>query len=58
MKQEEKQKYFDELINKYLEAKKNGETDSIGVWAACYTDIDGDNELFGDFLIYVNSKQI
>lgn len=50
--------YFNQLISEYIEAKRAGETDSIGVWAALHTDLDGDEELFGDFLIYANKKQI
>lgn len=45
--------YFNGIIEEYVEAKRRGETtDTLGVWVACHTDLDSDDELFGEFLIY------
>jgi hypothetical protein len=44
--------YFNGIIEQYCEARRRGDTDTLGVWAACHTDLDSDEELFGEFLIY------
>lgn len=44
--------YFNGIIERYCEARRRGEIDILGVWAACHTDLDSDEELFGEFLIY------
>ena len=48
--------YFNGIIEEYVEAKRRGEIiDTLGVWAACHTDLDSDEELFGEFLIYAET---
>lgn len=48
--------YFNGIIEEYVEAKRRDETtDTLSVWAACHTDLDSDEELFGEFLIYAET---
>lgn len=47
--------YFNQIIEQYVEAKRRGETtDTLGVWAALHSDLDSDDEDFGEFLVYAN----
>lgn len=46
--------YFNQLIEEYVEARRDGETDSLAVWVACHSNLDSDDKEFGEFLIYAN----